>query len=45
MNQVRAAFAIEHDVINTYIIDRLTVFGIIRGESLGSRREFDSTMP
>jgi len=36
MNQVRVAFAIEHDEINTQIIDRLTAFGIIRGESLVS---------
>ena len=36
MNKVSEAFAIEHDEINTQIIDRLTVFGIIRGESLGT---------
>ena len=39
MNQVSAAFAIEHDEINTQIVDRLTVFGIIRGKALGCRRE------
>jgi len=36
MNQVRAAFAIEHDEINTQIIDRLTAFGIIRGNRWGA---------
>ena len=45
MNQVRAAFATEDDEINTQIIDRLTAFGIIRGESLGGRRELVSKLP
>lgn len=45
MNQVRAAFAIEHDDINTQIIDRLTAFGIISGKSLGCRRELAPELP
>jgi len=45
MNQVRAAFAIEHDEINTRIIDRLIAFGIISGKSLGCRRELAPELP